>query len=75
VYVVAASQPKLKKTLIIGNPKALVGGQLVLGTLIFSDSPVTIYWIVTGYRGERILRVPSFYNQDDTGLTDGTNSQ
>lgn len=67
----------LKRSFIVGNPIIISGSALRIGEEYLAavdsqDNPLEAQlWIITGYTGEKFTP-PVFYNQLDTGLTDGT---
>jgi hypothetical protein len=67
----------IKRSFIVGNPKAISKSNLRIGQEYLSDPAPTLgsldipVWLISGYTGERFTN-PPYYYQLDTGLNDGT---
>jgi hypothetical protein len=74
VYTYDRENPKRKRKFVLDTTVGLwtdaYNGEIYVVTL--DDNAL---WLVTGYVGETYLRLPRYYAQPDTGLTDGTVSQ
>jgi len=76
VYAYNSLNKRERKSFIVGNVKAFKEDRFYYGASILQTSVTGgTFWIITGYRGERIRDMPKYFNQEDTGLTDGTPSQ
>jgi hypothetical protein len=67
----------LKRSFVVGNPAIINNpnwriGEDYLAAIDPQSNPVEAQlWLITGYTGEKFT-LPRFYNQLDTGLTDGS---
>jgi hypothetical protein len=75
IYAYPINFPRMRKAFIVGNRKCIQVDRFVNGDISLVDNATGTYWVITGYRGEKIRDLPTYWNQIDTGLTDGTTSQ
>jgi hypothetical protein len=74
LYAYDRANPKRKRRFYVDTTVPIRNGTYDGSTYIITQDDQAL-WLVTGYVGEAYLRLPIYYGQDDTGLTDGTVSQ
>jgi hypothetical protein len=61
---------QLKRSFILGNKSNILIPNLEIGGEYIYNNDGISSWIITGYIGEKFT-CPQYFNQFDTGLTDG----